>query len=72
MSYTRITPHVSFDGQCREAFLAYQQILGGKLATLMKYGESPLAAAVDAKWHERILHATLDLDGAEINGADWL
>jgi len=67
---TRITPHVWFDGQCREAFVAYQRILGGRLTTLMTYGESPLATSVDAKWHERIVHATLDLDGAELNGAD--
>ena len=68
----RIIPHLIFDGQCREAFVAYQRILGGKLATLMTFGESPLAASVDAKWHSRILHATLDLDGAELNGADVL
>ena len=35
-------------------------------------GESPLAASVDAKWHARIVHATLELDGAELNGADVL
>jgi PhnB protein len=61
-----------FDGQCREAFTEYRRILGGKLATMMTYGESPLAASVDAKWHSRILHATLDLDGAELTGADVL
>ena len=70
MTHARIAPHISFDGECREAFVAYQRILGGKLTTLMTYGESPLAASVDAKWHERIVHATLDLDGAELNGAD--
>ncbi len=68
----RISPHLIFDGQCREAFVAYQKILGGTLATLMTFGESPLAASVDAKWHARILHATLALDGAELNGADVL
>ncbi len=68
----RISPHLIFDGQCREAFVAYQRILGGTLATLMTFGESPLAASVDAKWHARILHATLDLDGVELNGADVL
>ena len=68
----QISPHLIFDGQCRDAFVAYQRILGGKLATFMTFGESPLAATVDAKWHSRILHATLDLDGAELNGADVL
>jgi PhnB protein len=68
----KISAHLIFDGQCREAFVSYQRILGGKLTTLMTFGESPLAATVDAKWHSRILHATLDLDGAELNGADVL
>lgn len=72
MTHMRIGTHLIFDGQCREAFVAYQRILGGTLATLMTFGESPLAAGVDAKWHGRILHATLAIDGAELNGADVL
>jgi PhnB protein len=72
LTRVRIGPHLIFDGQCREAFGAYQRILGGTLATLMTFGESPLAATVDAKWHARILHATLELDGTVLNGADVL
>jgi PhnB protein len=68
----QISAHLIFDGQCREAFVAYQRILSGTLATFMTFGESPLAASVDAKWHSRILHATLEVDGAELNGADVL
>lgn len=68
----QISPHLIYDGQCREAFVAYQNILGGKLATLMTFGESPIAASVDRKWHSRIVHATLVLEGAELNGADVL
>jgi PhnB protein len=72
LTHLRISTHLIFDGQCREAFVAYQRILGGTLATLLTFGESPLAASVDAKWHARILHATLVIDGAELNGADVL
>ncbi len=68
----QISAHLIFDGRCREAFVAYQSIFGGTLATFMTFGESPLAASVDAKWHARILHATLEVDGAELNGADVL
>jgi PhnB protein len=66
----QITPHLLFDGQCREAFAAYQRILGGKLMTLMTYGESPLAERIDPEFPERIVHATLDIDGVELAGAD--
>jgi PhnB protein len=72
MSHVQISTHLISDGECREAFVAYQRILGGTLATLMTFGESPLAASVDPKWHARIVHATLVLDGAELNGADVL
>ncbi|MEO8467118.1 MAG: VOC family protein [Gammaproteobacteria bacterium] len=72
LTQLRISPHLIFDGQCREAFVSYQKVLGGQLTTLMTYGESPLAASVDAKWHARIVHATLAFNGAELNGADVL
>ncbi|MEJ0007081.1 MAG: VOC family protein [Steroidobacteraceae bacterium] len=66
----RISPHLTFNGQCRAAFLRYQAILGGTLTTLLTYGESPAANQFDASWHELIIHATLDLGDAELMGAD--
>ena len=68
----KITPHLHFDGQCEEAFLAYQRILGGTINTMLKYGESPMADSVDAQWHNRIIHATLQLGEFELAGADTL
>ena len=65
----QISPHLSFDGRCKEAFEAYQHLLGGELV-MLTYGASPLATTVDASWHERIVHATLRLDGFELAGAD--
>jgi PhnB protein len=70
-SQVRIGPHLIFDGRCREAFLAYRDILGGELATLLTYGESPLAGSTDPRYRDRIVHATLKLpDGVELAGAD--
>jgi PhnB protein len=66
----QISPHLWFDGQCRDAFLGYQKILGGELTTMMTYGESPVAGSTDPQWHGRIVHATLKLDSAELAGAD--
>jgi len=68
----RISPHLMFDGQCRDAFAAYQKILGGNMTTLLTYGESPMAAQVDRQWHDRIVHATLELGSIELTGADVL
>ena len=68
----RVSPHLCFNGQCREAFMAYQRILGGTLATMLTYGESPMANQVDSRWHDRIVHATLQSEGIELNGTDLL
>src|SRR6266699_1438117 len=54
--HMRISPHLCFNGQCRAAFTAYQRILGGTLATMLTYGESPMANQVDSRWHDRIVH----------------
>ena len=68
----RVSPHLCFNGQCRDAFMAYQRILGGTLATMLTYGESPMAHQVDSRWHDRIVHATLQSEGIELNGTDLL
>ncbi len=68
----RISPHLTFNGQCRAAFERYQAVLGGNIQTMLTYGESPLAADYDARWHDRILHATLVFADAELMGADQM
>jgi PhnB protein len=66
----RISPHLCFDGQCREAIQLYQRILGGTIETMLTYGESPMASSTDPRWHDRIVHATLVLDEIELTGVD--
>ena len=66
----QLSVHLSFDGQCAAAFRQYQRLLGGELVTLMTYGESPMADRVPVEWRDRIVHATLRLDGMELMGAD--
>ena len=68
----RISPHLCFDGQCRIAFLEYQRILGGKIQTMLTYGESPMASSTDSQWRDRIVHASLVLDQIELTGVDML
>jgi PhnB protein len=66
----RISPHLCFNGQCEVAFRHYQQVLGGQIATMLSYGDSPMAAQVEPRWHSRIIHATLKLDEYELTGVD--
>ena len=68
----RIAPHLTFDGQCREAIQMYQQIFGGTIATMLTYGDSPIASQIDPRWHSRIVHATLQFGESEFTGADLM
>ena len=68
----RISPHLCFDGQCREAIQLYQRILGGTIETMLTYGESPMASSTDPQWHNRIVHASLLLDKVELTGVDMI
>lgn len=74
----RLSPHLSFDGTCREAFGFYERVLGGSIVTMLTYGESPMAADVPMESHDRIAHATLllgllGLPGESVlSGADAL
>jgi PhnB protein len=66
----KISVHLSFDGQCEAAFRNYQLLLGGELATMLRYGESPMAKQTPEAMHDKILHATLKLEDQELLGAD--
>jgi PhnB protein len=68
----QLNPHLTFDGQCEAAFRFYERCLGGKLAFMMTYGESPLAEQVPAAWRDKLLHATLILGDFRLTGADAL
>jgi len=68
----RISAHLCFDGQCREAIELYQRTLGGTIQTMLTYGESPMAASTDARAHDRIVHATLVLENTELTGVDMI
>jgi PhnB protein len=50
----------------------YQSVLGGTLQTMLTYGETPMASTMEARWHDRIVHATLVLDEVELTGVDMI
>lgn len=67
----RISPHLMFDDQCRAAFSHYHQLLDGELR-MLTFGDSPMAADVEPRGHDRIVHATLQLGDFGLAGADVL
>jgi PhnB protein len=68
----RANTSLHFNGQCEAAFRFYEQHLGGKIETLLKWGESPLADQVPPEWRDKILHAHMKLADADFIGGDVL
>lgn len=64
------SPHLCFNGQCEVAFRTYERLLGGKITTMLAYGDSPMAAEVEPQWRKRIVHATLVFKGQTLLGVD--
>src|SRR6476661_2163287 len=53
----KMNPYLVFNGNCREAFQAYEKILGGKIEAVMTFGEAPPEMQSDAGWRDKVMHA---------------
>jgi PhnB protein len=69
---TRLTPYLSFDGNCAEAMRFYERVLNGKLEALITNAETPAAPHVPAGSEDRIMHARLVFDGVVLMAGDAL
>jgi len=66
----RCNTHLTFNGECKEAFGLYEKVLSGKVALMMTYRESPMVHQVPAHWADKIIHAALTFGDQELTGAD--
>jgi PhnB protein len=66
----QLTPYLSFNGQCEEAFKLYEKCFGGKIVFTMTFGESPMAAQTPPGWHKKIMHSTLKVGDCLLQGSD--
>jgi len=66
----KLTPYLSFDGHCEQAFKLYEQCLGGKITFMQTYGDSPMAAQTPTEWRKRVMHATLSVGDQLLQGSD--
>ena len=62
--------YLNYGGNCSEAFRFYEQHLGGKITFLMTHDQSPQSSQAPPEFAKKILHASLDLGGTRIMGAD--
>ena len=66
----QISPYLSFNGCCAEAFAFYAKALGGSVTHSQTFGESPMKDDVPADWQHKIMHATLVVGSQILYGAD--
>ncbi len=66
----KLSPYLMFEGNCREAFTAYQAILGGRIEAMMDHRGTPAEAHVPPEWLDKILYACLVLDGQMLMASD--
>jgi PhnB protein len=66
----QLTTYVNFAGTCAEAFRYYEQHLGGKITFTMTHGQSPQPSPLGPEWKNAVLHASIELGGTTLLGAD--
>jgi PhnB protein len=66
----QLNPYLIFNGTCEPAFKFYEQVLKGKIATMMRFGETPAAEHVPAEYANKIMHATLKIGEQVIMASD--
>ena len=66
----KISTYLTFDGQAREAFTVYQQVLGGTIEAMMPFAESPDSGDFPVEYHERIMHTCLRLGDSLLMASD--
>jgi PhnB protein len=66
----QLNPVLTFNGQCEAAFKFYEQCLGGKIQTMMTWGESPMAHNMPTELRDKIMHVSLIVGQAALLGSD--
>ena len=67
-----LNAYLSFNGQCEQAFLFYEKVLGGKIEFLHRYAGSPMAEHCPPEWSEKIMHMRMTIDGHVLMGSDGM
>jgi PhnB protein len=66
----QMSPYLSFNGQCEQAFAFYEQCLGGRCGPMFRYGGSPMADQVPGDWQDKVMHASITVGGQVLMGGD--
>jgi len=67
-----MNPYLTFNGNCEAAFKFYQNKLGAELEFMMPFEGSPMAEQVPVDYRNKVLHASLSLNGNVLMGSDGM
>src|SRR5436305_10987005 len=68
-----LTPYLFFDGRCEEAIDFYKKALGAEVGMMIRFKEAPEQPPADRVLPgggEKIMHACLRINGAEVMASD--
>ena len=66
----QVSPYLSFNGDCEEAFTFYEKAIGGVRGMTNNFGGSPMAGQVPPEWHSKVMHTTLAIGNTILMGSD--
>ena len=66
----QLNPYLLFNGQCEAAFKFYERCLGGKIEAMIPHAGTPAEKHGPPEWRDKILHASLSVDGHLLMGSD--
>jgi PhnB protein len=66
----QMNPYLNFNGNCKEAFTFYAELLGGTIGAMFPFSQMPDGGGCDANNQDLIMHARLDLGDAHLMASD--
>jgi PhnB protein len=66
----QVNPYLFFDGNCDAALKFYQQVLGAQIEESYPYGEGSPEMQTPPGWQDKIMHATVTIDGEVLMASD--
>ena len=66
----KLNTYLIFNGNCKEAFKFYEQVLHGKAIMAMTFGESPMADQHSPEERDKIMHTSLEFGDQILMGSD--
>ncbi len=65
-----LSPYLTFNGECEEAFAFYKSVFGGEYAAFQRYSDGPPDLGVGPEHGQRVMHVTLPVQDGVLMGSD--